>query len=793
MANPDLNVSLGLVTRDFERSLKRVEKRMKAFARDLDRTGASITQSLSAPLALAGGAALTSAAKFEQLEKALIAVTGSSDEANAQLLRLQKIAEAPGIGFNQAVAASLQLQGLGVEAGRAEEAIRQVANVVAASGGGATEFAGVVRQLNQIQAKNRVLQEDLNILLENAPVVGEVLQQAFGAKTAEEIRARGIDGEEFFDTLVEGLSKVERVETGLFNTFENFGIQLEFTLARVGKAIDETFDVKGILDRMIRVIENMTEVFVNLDDATRRNLLRFTALVVVSGPLLQIGSRLVTVYSGVFAVFRTGIKALTTVTARMQLLASGAGATGPKMSALGKKVKGVTGAFRALSLAQQIVLGLFATGVIVAAAAVYDEYTTNVRAATAGMRALKDATKQAEESTKAERVAILNIKRELEDENLTREDKADIIERLKFINPTYFSDLDTEKSKIRDIVGALDTYNKALVLTRKKELLVDKLSETELTLEGEGFGEAVEENISLLDKLQAGGALALSNLSGNYKLYSNTVASEIGEATAVTVNGLNNTVSAVEQAIKDIDAELKTLGGGTSPVDSPTITPPGIAGETSIPDEPMTLFGEMMIPTGLQVIADQASNLDPLLEKLRSLGETVITVGEYINLSLGEGFAQLVVSGIDGIANSFGTLFENIIDGSQNAFQSFANALKDVAKQLVSTIIKAAVLATLFTVIFPGSIGAAGFGALFKKGLGGGLQGILGLELADGGIVTGPTPALIGEAGPEAVIPLSEMDKLLGSNQVEVIGRVSGEDIYFSNRRAGQRLSRSNG
>jgi hypothetical protein len=39
------------------------------------------------------------------------------------------------------------------------------------------------------------------------------------------------------------------------------------------------------------------------------------------------------------------------------------------------------------------------------------------------------------------------------------------------------------------------------------------------------------------------------------------------------------------------------------------------------------------------------------------------------------------------------------------------------------------------------------------------------IKLAKGGIVTGPTNALIGEAGPEAVIPLSGANSMgMGSN-----------------------------
>ena len=841
MAKADLNVSLGLVTKSFERSLNRVQRNLKSFSRELERTGSAMTQTLTVPLAAAGGAALRSAAKFEQLEKALIAVTGSSDEANAQLLRLQKIAEAPGIGFNQAVSASLQLQGLGVEAGRAEEAIRQVANVVAASGGGATQFAGVVRQLNQIQAKNRVLQEDLNILLENAPVVGGVLQEAFGAKTAEEIRALGVTGEEFFDKLVEGLSKVERVETGLFNTFENFGIQLEFTLARVGKAIDETFDIQGILNQTIRVIQRVTDVFVNLDDATRRNLLRFSALVLVSGPLLQIGSRLVNVYSGVFAVFRVGAVAVTNLVGRIELFAKGAQATGPVVSGLGKKVQTVTKAFKALSAAQQLVLGGAVAAVLTAAVALYDEYATNVRAASLATRTLNKVREEADAATEQERIAIQKIKTELNEENLSREDKNKLIERLKFINPGYFGDLDTESSKISEINAKLDDYSKLLVLVEQQKLLNTELAKTNITLDDSSrlIAES-SKNISILDKIQIGLSAGLSNLSGSYGMLSKTIGSEMGEATETTRNSLETQKEAIKAQIKDIRAQIEDLGGAEV-VASP---PGGLDGSDDLDDidKVTTVKVKPFFDSNIQraTFLAEAEDFSDELEKQfeldfnRGLFDTgfldIFEAGlldtfeplekvnlemedfsdqveraEFVSISLGQrlrdafgemrDFVGPLTAAIDGTANAFGDLFSNIIDGSKNAFQAFGQALKDVLKQLVATIIKAAVLAALFTVIFPGSAQAAGgFGALFKGGISGGLNGILSLEgMYEGGVVTGPTPALIGEAGPEAVIPLDELDKMGGQQSVEVYGMVRGEDIYFSNRRAGERLSRSRG
>ena len=65
-------------------------------------------------------------------------------------------------------------------------------------------------------------------------------------------------------------------------------------------------------------------------------------------------------------------------------------------------------------------------------------------------------------------------------------------------------------------------------------------------------------------------------------------------------------------------------------------------------------------------------------------------------------------------------------------------------------------------------------------------QGAIGLitaatggaaALAGGGIVTGPTLALIGEAGPEAVIPLDRAGDAFGMGQQTIILEVDGTQL----------------
>lgn len=61
--------------------------------------------------------------------------------------------------------------------------------------------------------------------------------------------------------------------------------------------------------------------------------------------------------------------------------------------------------------------------------------------------------------------------------------------------------------------------------------------------------------------------------------------------------------------------------------------------------------------------------------------------------------------------------------------------------------------------------------------------------LGEGGIVTKPTLAAIGESGPEAVIPLDRLSRANTETQIRVIveGEIQGDSIYLANKRATKR------
>jgi hypothetical protein len=106
--------------------------------------------------------------------------------------------------------------------------------------------------------------------------------------------------------------------------------------------------------------------------------------------------------------------------------------------------------------------------------------------------------------------------------------------------------------------------------------------------------------------------------------------------------------------------------------------------------------------------------------------------------------------------NAFMNLFNSMEQG-MSLGESLGNMFLDLAKQIAAAALKALAFQAILSLI-PGGAGAkvasGGFGGIFKSILG----------LASGGVVTGPTLAMIGEGQEsEAVMPLSKLGNLMQS------------------------------
>jgi hypothetical protein len=146
------------------------------------------------------------------------------------------------------------------------------------------------------------------------------------------------------------------------------------------------------------------------------------------------------------------------------------------------------------------------------------------------------------------------------------------------------------------------------------------------------------------------------------------------------------------------------------------------------------------------------------------------------------------------IGDMFGQTLASFAETGKLSFKSIIDGLKRMLISLAAAIASAVALNILTggAVMAAGKAAGAksGFGALLK---GGSISGIGGLTpFAKGGIVSGPTPALVGEytgakTNPEVIAPLNKLQNMLGGN---VTFSISGDNLVGTLNRANKTRAR---
>ena len=154
--------------------------------------------------------------------------------------------------------------------------------------------------------------------------------------------------------------------------------------------------------------------------------------------------------------------------------------------------------------------------------------------------------------------------------------------------------------------------------------------------------------------------------------------------------------------------------------------------------------------------------------------------------SLADGSAEAWRQVSSGIENSMTEAFSSMVSGAKSAKEAFADMAKSILEMLLKILIQALIVKPIV-----GAIGGA-IGFKFAKGgvfeTGGRLT-----PFATGGIVSGPTPfafgggrrGIMGEAGPEAIVPLRRHGGSLGvaASPVNVtVNNNAGADVLVEER-----------
>lgn len=196
---------------------------------------------------------------------------------------------------------------------------------------------------------------------------------------------------------------------------------------------------------------------------------------------------------------------------------------------------------------------------------------------------------------------------------------------------------------------------------------------------------------------------------------------------------------------------------------------------------------------------------DAITEQGDAVDDVTMSMGQFLSslenvevkahtarMSMGEFFSMLenVEVATERIAEGTKTMAATIAGAFEAAARSarnFADFLRQVTVDIVASYLRQAAAKALATGNLAGAIGL---------GIASGLTQRIGVPaLANGGVAYGPTMAMIGDnrnaaIDPEVVAPLSKLRDMMGGNQVEVFGRIQGNDIFLSNARTGTSRNR---
>lgn len=579
----ELNVRLGLLYKDFDNSLKKVERNLERSGRKFSQLGNDLALSVSLPLAALGASAIKQAGEIESLKLAMVSTFESAgrsaEDATKEVEALRQAAKAPGLDFEQAVKGSIRLQGVGLAAEESRRILEQMANAIASTGGTAEDLDGVTKQFSQMIAKGRVLQEDVSILAERMPVISRLMQQAFGTASVEAIRNSGVTAKEFVARITEAAATLPRVEGGIKNALVNAASEARNSLAKLGESINKAFDVTGILDKFSESLASAVAWFDGLEDSTKRNIVATGAALIAIGPLVKVYGAL----SGALSVAIGGLRSIVDATKGASAVLIGMTQSTQSLSgyftSLGESMYGAGAAAARMRISILAATAGVAAIVLGIAAAVY-MLSDNFDAAEFTAKTFATATKEVREES-AKEIGVLNQNIDtLRSATASTEDRKKASDDLLKAYPDYLKGINLETAGLTELKEIQDKLTSSIIrgiAERKKATAVNALYEKQADIllriqEIQRTGDITTSEAILIDTgdlIRNGGSAAavIEKLKGQISdigKQATTTAADFDKAFGLQSRALDLQQEKqydARQAAEDLRSEYSVMGG----------------------------------------------------------------------------------------------------------------------------------------------------------------------------------------------------------------------------------------
>lgn len=248
--------------------------------------GAGLSIAITAPIIGLGKDALDTAVRFDSLNRGMTAVMHSSSAARQEFGKLREVARMPGLGMEEALQGSINLQAAGLSAKDAREALMGFGNALAIVGKGKDDLAGVNLALSQIATKGKVMGQDIRQLQERVPQIRQIMLDAFGSADTEILQRAQVTSKDFIEIIVRELNKLPKMTGGVKNDIENLSDDWKLMLKEMGEALFPF--VKMVSDNLVPAFRSIAQTLKEMSPERKNMLVWFTLMVAAIGPLITI-------------------------------------------------------------------------------------------------------------------------------------------------------------------------------------------------------------------------------------------------------------------------------------------------------------------------------------------------------------------------------------------------------------------------------------------------------------------------------------------------------------------------
>ena len=261
----EMSANVGRLRSDFDKANRELSK----FSRKTNDNLSSIDRSLGkvaalgrlagGALAAIGGAQIISsigrtAAQMQSLEAGLRGVTGSSEAASQTLSQLLNISGQTGASLEGTVRAfqrfSIAAENIGATRDETISLVRTLQQLGAVSGASANDLTNASIQLAQALASGRLQGDELRSVLENLPVVGQILARELGVSIGQ-LRELGSQGELTADRVFAAL---QRAGAEAQQRFDELPLTVDRAAASAATAWQRFIQV---LDKTLKITESI--------------------------------------------------------------------------------------------------------------------------------------------------------------------------------------------------------------------------------------------------------------------------------------------------------------------------------------------------------------------------------------------------------------------------------------------------------------------------------------------------------------------------------------------------------